>query len=117
MSETPKKNLGADAAAVVSAGSIDSDAATARHTPGPWAVFDSEIVSHHTDQHIADAPLEDGMNPTEWQANAHLIAAAPELLETLKALVDAYEDPMLDDPHSLVLAAKEAIAKAEGHRE
>lgn len=40
----------------------------------------------------------------------------PELLAALKGLVDAYEDPTRDDPHSLVVTAREAIANTEGVR-
>ena len=54
------------------------------HTPGPWNIFDDEIVASWTDVHVADVALCDGMNPTERQANRHLIAAAPDLLAALK---------------------------------
>jgi hypothetical protein len=51
------------------------------------------------------------------QHNAHLIAAAPELLAALKALVNNWK---LEDNYTKVLAnienAKVAIAKAEAQR-
>ena len=46
------------------------------HTPGPWSVFDDEIVGAGTEEHIATVELWDGIHPAEWQANARLIAAA-----------------------------------------
>lgn len=50
------------------------------------------------------------------EANARLIAAAPQLLEALKALVSTlYPGFRLDDPRHVIFdAAKAAIAKAEG---
>ena len=53
----------------------------------------------------------------ELQANARLIAAAPELLEALKALAD-YVQRTHETPNnyvsSVVLGARAAIARAEG---
>ena len=46
-------------------------------------------------------------------ANARLIAAAPDLLEALRALVEAVEDNDQDSLRELI-AAHAAIAKAEG---
>lgn len=63
------------------------------HTPGPWA--------HHPEDNIIAAP--DGRGLIEWQArsvhvsieerdaNARLIAAAPELLEALKGALAAWD--------------------------
>ncbi len=91
----------------------------AMHTPGPWFVFDDEIVAEHSDTHVADVALMDGFNPTEWQANMRLIAAAPELLDAARLAVDAIEQTR--DEFGLKLAAEKAslalraaIAKAEG---
>lgn len=54
-------------------------------------------------------------------ANAHLIAAAPELLEALRALTkeaarNIYPKPDVgpDHPYSILRRARAAIAKAEG---
>lgn len=71
-------------------------------TPGPWERFDDEIVARHTDQHVADVPLEDGVCPTEWQANLHLIAAAPELYEALRAVV-TWWDALAQEQHELTV--------------
>ena len=85
------------------------------HTPGPWAAFDDEIVAHRTDQHIADVPLCDGMNPTEWQANLQLIAAAPELLAALKAIQQSCptDNDVTRDFNAAWGLLEAAIAKAE----
>lgn len=51
---------------------------------------------------------------TEGEANAHLIAAAPELYEVCKALVDLVSDL---DPHTMhdeLGTARAALAKANG---
>lgn len=49
-------------------------------------------------------------NKDEGIANAHLIAAAPDLLEALKSLMDVRESI----PIEKVSVASAAIAKAEG---
>ena len=61
------------------------------HTPGPWTVEQTptRLMIHAHGRYIADAA---GTSSTicdaeQRQANAHLIAAAPELLEALRAFV------------------------------
>ena len=93
-----------------------------KHTPGPWE------IKYHPDpcyryisgpEHIALAQVvwrveEEERSPV-CEANAHLIAAAPELLEMLILARDRIEserrrgefDPLLRD-------IDEAIAKAKG---
>lgn len=102
-----------------------------KHTPGPWEVDDHagrlEIVGRPTwkcrrfgvDGEWRVATIDDLSEDqdgaeSETQANASLIAAAPELLDALKAM--AKEFRQLDLPygsHAYLLANK-AIAKAEG---
>lgn len=88
-------------------------------TPGPWIVQDSTSVFGPVDitageTCVAVAQAEPGR--MEAEANARLIAAAPELLAALTgvkhhnaALKDAYK---LSD--SLMRQIETAIAKAEG---
>jgi hypothetical protein len=57
-----------------------ASAANVHHTPGPWTVDGSYIHGPNGKRFLAVAG--DG----EGQANARLIAAAPELLEALSAL-------------------------------
>lgn len=61
-----------------------------KHTPGPWATDDHEThwsVLSDEGQHIADVrQYTDGLNPLpEGEANAALVAAAPQLLDALTA--------------------------------
>lgn len=105
----------------------------AKHTPGPWkahfnvptAMIAGHIIKTDNDLMRPIASLWEGGGtkgkPTQI-ANAHLIAAAPELLEALRSLL-AYTDmldegcavsgnPVAEDPAQS--AARAAIAKAEG---
>ena len=75
------------------------------HTPGPWKHIEgtASIMAHKTvandsegyDYDVAQVERIDGAysakNDPESQANARLIAAAPELLEALNKLVTALE--------------------------
>ena len=73
-----------------------------KYTPGPWNAnftrFSRWVVGFHiTDpKHGSLRPICEmgAMNPDEIAANARLIAAAPELLEALQALMD--DDAVLD---------------------
>jgi len=54
-----------------------------KHTPGPWEVrFTDEIYAGG--MNIADAWCYDIGSPEQAVANAHLIAAAPEMKEALE---------------------------------
>jgi hypothetical protein len=74
-----------------------------KHTPGPWIVTGNFIDCDTPPCRIAVA-----LASPEMEANARLIAAAPELLEALKAC-----EPWCNDNRAVVMA-REAIAKAEG---
>ena len=95
-----------------------------KHTPGPWEVYDMQWTGT-----VAIAKvLSDGsrhlvVGPYIDEANARLIAAAPELLEALQAIVgkgiaglpERYDDLTTVDVPLLVKAiwnARAAIAKA-----
>lgn len=78
-----------------------------KHTPGPWEILSTlEICSGNKD--ICE--LKGWMN--EDQANARLIAAAPDLLEALKLMVDTYDNGGW--PSSTLVIARAAIDKAKG---
>jgi hypothetical protein len=90
------------------------------HTPGPWtATPDAHAVyGNATDaaRHICTITM--AINPNaEDASNARLIAAAPDLLVALKALLPVYRDAVkLHDPNTddvLSARAHNAIAKAE----
>lgn len=115
----------------------------AAHTPGPWRLGEDAqgpcTVLHPTRDGVAIASLtsthvpangfhddwyvygEDGVLDTaatrqridERNANARLIAAAPDLYDACKRYVAALDAMLLpDDPETLLL--REALAKAEG---
>lgn len=93
-----------------------------KHTPGPWKLIDRG-ESFELARYWIGAGETDWRGPSEicsvltnkdTKANARLIAAAPEMLEALKAAlgmsspIDRYENAKLFE---LIEAA---IAKAEG---
>lgn len=77
------------------------------HTPGPWEVQDDCATSIWAGGHYIAETYTDG------EANARLIAAAPDLLAALEAIVAICEQ--LDVPnHQHAQLARFAIAKAKG---
>ena len=91
-----------------------------KHTPGPWFVTEGgQYIEasryEHGGRQIVGKPQGD--NPEQWNANARLIAAAPELLEALQSVVawmdapdeSAFSDTQLD-------CVRAAIAKATGEK-
>lgn len=85
-----------------------------KHTPGPWVVEDSRRFNYQMDLTAGPSPLGvifGRMDGAENEANARLIAAAPELLELLVDAVMALE---WDAYPELVAKAKKAIEKAGG---
>lgn len=97
------------------------------HTPGPWTTGKNgdDCAPGHAICHgpyvIAKVyergyPIASG--GTGWapesQADAHLIAAAPDLLATLKTLVGLLNDDLQEEAAAAWDAAVAAIAKAEG---
>lgn len=101
----------------------------ARHTKGPWAInterFEDDRLQGST--HVESAN-EHGWANDGWiicacdgpdqGANAHLIAAAPELYEALEKMVRAamYGSFNTVDSHPLPLA-RAALSKARGEHE
>ena len=93
-----------------------------KHTPGPWrvqATGHSFVVEAHT--HTEVISVDENGNPCRWseynEANARLIAAAPELLEVLRLMVAMAETGMCDfNPHDeyVMDKAKAVIDKATG---
>ena len=102
------------------------------HTPGPWKVTGTggtAVAPEWAPNERVCVTMavnlrenDDGSFPEfgQWQrADAHLIAAAPELLAALKELVDY--DGGSSEPESygyeVLLRCKAAIARAEGRSE
>ena len=93
---------------------------SAKHTPGPWLIADSDLVyalHEHKGRQVnrfsaaIDHYPSQGGTADEGKANARLIAAAPDLLEALAGIIKDY---WLDIPLWRVKAARVAIAKATG---
>jgi len=104
---------------------------TAKHTPGQWTHAKHLIgdgyrvfVDHGNgqDMHDAIADLETWQTDEQTEANARLIAAAPDLLEALERLeqaaIDLIEISPGTDAENILAAgielARAAIAKAKG---
>ncbi len=107
-----------------------------KHTPGPWRVEDGTTLvwgncnpDDNSSRGMGYPIAESRINPSgnwstgpyadEGEANARLIAAAPELLEALKAAVSQVHltnssEPMSPDVKRVFDQCCAAIAKAEG---
>ena len=85
-----------------------------KHTPGPWTVVCDEIdcVSTAGDRPFMELTDEDYIH-CNTEANARLIAAAPDLLEALEMLV-SWEKTGIPLSEVGFLRARSAIAKAKG---
>jgi hypothetical protein len=83
------------------------------HTPGPWLAPDESDgadiwpVESDTGEHIADVY-------SAFPDDARLIAAAPELLEALRGMLEWARRVEQRNPGLEVAHAATAIAKAEG---
>ncbi len=93
--------------------------------PGPWWIeenFDRPYVGHHIVSELGCVAETCTVDETEVSAdetaNAHLMAAAPELLEALTALVNCPGITWLDgykaEMDEAMRQAHAAIAKATG---
>ncbi len=91
-----------------------------KHTPGPWVVKGSNVFSQHgwQDTPIAQPCINPGIAASE--ANARLIAAAPELLAAAEKVVNNCHfllNPFFGDEEEAqegIKALHAAIAKARG---
>ena len=104
----------------------DNNAKPSAHTPGPWSSGYSEgrgtLCVRAADTWICGELLaENGtaISQQEAEANARLIAAAPELLEAVKKLLavcENYAFDKFDRPVGVTEQefARTAIARAEG---
>ena len=94
------------------------------HTPGPWYYSIGEFISDGVGGHVASAWLLNSID--EREANGNLIAAAPELLDALKATHEELKDDLHEAKEAfqgdiyiqrleeLINKCNQAIAKAEG---
>lgn len=91
-----------------------------KHTPGPWTFEKVTKPTRYFEVHIpGDHPIAVGRSggPDDVhacdEANARLVAAAPEMLEALKA-VDGYFEPNPKGVPAWLKQVRAAIAKADG---
>ena len=93
------------------------------HTPGPWATHKTEGNGGNIPDRLEIVGPEEGRKRSliasiygfklpEGQANARLIAAAPELYEALVNLMDFLFHGKKD--RQMILRARAALAKARG---
>ena len=93
-----------------------------KHTPGPWKC--GQYLGHsfwvvHTDVGDRGRGMDivegvAGLTPEQRLANARLIAAAPELLDALKEIVDAADGDGWNQLDASFKKARAAILKAKG---
>ena len=97
-----------------------------KHTTGPWHVSaDGKIVYDEQGWAVADATVFHGRHSgvDEAKANARLIAASTDLLESLQSILDAVvfdngrAEIHLASNSPELSAARAAIAKATGSQQ
>lgn len=100
------------------------------HTAAPWVVVENRygverkveylVQNAKGDDLLSLYPTDGADEPVDFpvKANAHLIAAAPDLLEALRGMAALYDGLDYALVHQRVMdkvvAARAAIAKAEG---
>ena len=99
------------------------------HTPGPWTIHESALSSSLVKELHIGTPTRTAacvyddcaagvLVRSEVEANARLIAAAPELLEALERISTAYDEtlrhPIAAPLLQAIYGARAAIAKAKG---
>lgn len=104
------------------------------HTPGPWVAVELPTAIAIKSHMGNVANIQRGSMRDQQQANARLIASAPDLLAALKSVMEMMDDEIkkasdaelafgLSDPEcpahvkgelACVIACRAAIAKAEG---
>ena len=95
-----------------------------KHTPGPWIIINKHYVGGKiyrvcaSGAMICDVNLQGGIMGKSDEipkANAHLIAAAPDLLEACKMVIEFSNDNNIHRFLEIAIPKiEQAIAKAEG---
>ena len=84
-----------------------------QHTPRPWIYDSGAVYAENGRGRIALADRDNPRTkPVERDANARLIAAAPAMLELIRALLTQWEDQVIRNP--LLSQARALLAKVEG---
>ena len=91
------------------------------HTPGPWSLRmtgwqtnPAAIYSPRRPGAVACIPARTSVPLDEQSANAHLIAAAPDLLAALSNIILSSDANCGDSLANAIEAARTAITKAKG---
>jgi hypothetical protein len=94
-----------------------------KHTPGPWSLLQVAatgevfVVTHPETQPFTGHLIAARTTCPDWPANAHLIAAAPDLLASCKELaadlVKHARYGLNDAETAMLQRAEAAIAKAD----
>ncbi len=89
------------------------------HTPGPWKTqthisLDRMEIRDANGRRIAECAMDFPMSAKTHDANASLIAAAPELLEALQEIVTAADGEGWSQLDASFTKARAAISKAIG---
>ena len=88
-----------------------------KHTPGPWTAVIEKDDGHVVDTYVVDADEDVVVTPSAKlsEADARLIAAAPEMREVLIDILGwISRNETVGMPTLLREKARAAIAKAEG---
>ena len=93
---------------------------THTHTPGPWSVETKgsrHFIDGADELTVAYVDRAGVRERQTYEANAHLIAAAPDLLAALKEVCGLWEDSDQTNGLAQIMArtARSALAKAEGN--
>lgn len=100
-----------------------------KHTPAPWAVVERQrklwVLTNPDSNPFTGQVIAQQTTCPDWIANAHLIAAAPELLQSLHELLticrykcspsDEVLLPNGKSNHRAIVDATAAVEKAEGN--
>jgi hypothetical protein len=94
-----------------------------KHTPGPWTARQNAFwrweIHYDGGQLASLSMVDDPASPPpreEIEANAHLLEAAPDLLEACKLAARYWDGEYNHDQSHVTRALSAAIAKAEGGR-
>lgn len=92
-----------------------------KHTPGPWRTTPNGVVTSDSCQisHVGETsrPADMVCNFERWDADARLIAAAPDMLHALNLALEYWQDRQQrykNRSPAWVQEARAAIAKALG---
>jgi len=91
---------------------------SAAHTEGPWYPIAGRVRAERSHGVVANLSTDAAASNDQFQANARLIAAAPDLLEACKRALDFIHtlpyEPSNAPSTRVQDALIDAIAKAEG---